>query len=159
MTMGTQMTLTEFVDGLALYGADLNRWPTDQRLAAQTLLTTSPSAQAEHAAFAALDQALSLPATPVIDARRLEGLIFNTMAQLDRPVPGVATALDLPPPHLAEFGLRRSLFSLMMVATAMLGIVTGVSTTLFAKPQQAETLVQVGWAHPVAPTLSELLNR
>lgn len=52
------LTLKRFGELADAYGGDLQRWPAEVRLAAQTLMDASPQARAMFAAARALDQAL-----------------------------------------------------------------------------------------------------
>jgi len=115
------MTQDEFSDLLDLYGADLSRWPHDQRGAAQALLASkSGEVWQIYQAAQFIDQQLAQPAVP-------------SRALLDR-ILLASTEVPEPPFNFwALFaGWQRAMAGGAICASLMVGLYSGWSTQLTA---------------------------
>jgi len=113
------MTFEQFKYFLDAYGANLARWPIEQRIAAQAFIVSSSAAAAALAEARRLDAVLDLAAMPrdELGERRL---VARLAAQIGRPAQRVAG--DFIDRLFSPVWSRAA----VVAAMALLGIVTGV---------------------------------
>jgi len=76
------MSLDDFKVLIDTFGADLAKWPPEQRSAAEVLLASSSEAQDVFRAASDFDGLLGMPDAPLSDERR-DALVEAIMSRLD----------------------------------------------------------------------------
>lgn len=131
------MTLDRLRQILAAYGGDPDRWPDDERDAAEALIAASPVARDALAQEQALDAGLSLASSAVPDdamARLTAAMAFPPPRQTAAPA-GVASGWFA---SLASaFWPRATVFASM----AALGIIVGLAVEPVYSPNDANASV------------------
>lgn len=132
------MTMRRFRTLANSYGADLERWPEDEREPAQTLLAASEKARAlvgsersRDAVFASLARTVSDPADLGNDGAALVRLRTGVQSRL-----AAARPLGERPPgdvqirarQIGAFRLRRTVFGILAGSVAVAGLLTGMLT-------------------------------
>lgn len=117
-----EMNRDRFVELLAAYGADMNRWPASERAAAEAFAAQSGgSVAAEIAAARALDAALDADAGPARDYALLEARILKSA------------------PRAGGGGTNRGAI-MLLAACAVFGVLLGYGGgRLVPEPVMAET--------------------
>jgi hypothetical protein len=121
------MTLGRFLRDLDAHGADLSRWPTDARIAAERLLATNAQARAAHAAALKLDE---LVFRHLQQTANTEASAGRVLARLGRQLPRQRSSL-IPswwPAALLELDFTPAWSRCAaLAAVAMLGFMVGLS--------------------------------
>ena len=115
------MTLERFEALVAAYGADVARWPAEERLAAHDFAKDAPEAQRLLEEAAALDTLLAAVPTPVASPALMAAVLAHTAQPMDRPAGGIGGFLAALWPKAAAWK-PASVFASAMVLGMLLGV-------------------------------------
>lgn len=136
------MTLERFATILDAYGGEVWRWPAEERVAAERLLTASPEARALRERAAILDRALeeapSLRPSPALRRAVLQTAPAAPRAAAGPSVRDIWTAVIR---GIAGWRVAGP----VLAASLMLGIVTGGALNVGATHAASTDLLQLTW--------------
>lgn len=141
------MTLDRLRQILAAYGGDPDRWPDDERDAAEALIAASPVAREALAQEQALDAGLALAASEVPDdavARLTAAMAFPPPRQTAAPAAGLGSGWLTT--MASAFWPRATVFASM----AALGIIAGLAIEPVYSPNDANASVVSDFSVDVA---------
>lgn len=147
---GARMAMDRFAAILDAYGAAPQRWPADERAAAESLLAASAQARALQAGAARLDDVLAGSRAPAPSAALRRAILQAAPGAASRPVPAAGTLRGLWQSLAATFagelgGLRpaAAMLGIALILGAMAGGAVEVRTMTLATAEQDVDLVQL----------------